>query len=792
MSATVMRSLKGLIFILVLVQAIHAQPALVKPSSGTVPVPLTQQGSWDHLIPKPMQLMPGNGAFALVAGIQVSGTNHPEVNRMVTQVSERMAGLNKLPISALPGKGHLAGKGKVLLLLTDTLQLGNEGYDLNIQSDGIRVLAKTPAGLFYGVQTLLQCLPPVVYQRSVYKGTVKINAVRIRDEPRYGYRGLHLDCGRHFFDVAFIKKYIDLMAAHKFNTFHWHLTEDQGWRIEIKKYPRLTSVGAWRRETVVGHAATEPVSYDGTPHGGFYTQQEVKEIVQYAAERYITIVPEIEMPGHARAAIAAYPELSCTDQPMDVASTWGVFDDVFCPEETTFDFLEDVLTEVIALFPGKYIHIGGDECPKVSWENSQFCQQIMSARGLKDEHELQSYFIQRIEKFLNSKGKILIGWDEILEGGLAPNAVVMSWRGIDGGIAAAKQKHQVIMTPTTAVYLDYYQGEPGREPLGIGGYLPIEKVYAYEPDPAELTAEEQGYILGIQANVWTEYMKTSSHVEYMVWPRACAVAELGWSKDKRKDFPDFQRRLIGHLPRLQAMKVNYGKAFLDPVIRPVSGWDQPGYILFEPIAAGIEYRFTTDGTPVTVKSSSAAWNPAVGGKLLVQAQAFKDGATIGRSVAQWVAYHWGNATGTRTSSTLSTQLASQLSDGLIGKETDLKKWSAGKNWAALGNQAFTFEYQFSTPVEAKSISFAALNQPANGLALPAQAKVWVSNDGVNFTATSSMPAPRLVANHTPVMQYHLKLPSGSIKALRISLDPPSHQDAKGKGLSMALDEFIVD
>jgi hexosaminidase len=777
--------------ILALVSGVHGHPELIKSSAADAPKPLMQEGSWEHLIPKPLQLTPGNGGFALVAGIQVSGTNHPAVNQLVSQVSEWMAGLNKLPITATPGKGVVAGKGKVLLLLTDTLQLGTEGYDLNIQNEGIRLLAKTPAGLFYGVQTLLQCLPPAVYQRSIYKGPVKIAAVRIRDEPRYSYRGLHLDCGRHFFDVAFIKKYIDLMAAHKFNTFHWHLTEDQGWRIEIKKYPRLTSVGAWRRETVVGHASTEPVSYDGTPHGGFYTQDEIKGVVKYAADRFITIVPEIEMPGHARAAIAAYPELSCTDQPMDVASTWGVFDDVFCPEETTFDFLEDVLTEVIALFPGKYIHIGGDECPKVSWENSEFCQQIMRARGLKDEHELQSYFIQRIEKFLNSKGKILIGWDEILEGGLAPNAVVMSWRGIDGGIAAARQKHQVIMTPTTAVYLDYYQGEPGREPLGIGGYLPIEKVYAYEPDPVELTAEEQGYILGVQANVWTEYMKTSSHVEYMTWPRACAVAELGWTKDKRKDFPDFQRRLIGHLPRLQAMKVNYGKAFLDPVIRPVSGWDQPGYILFEPAPAGIEYRFTTDASMVSARSSNAAWNPSTPGKVLVQAQPFKGGSALGRSVAQWVAYHWGNATGVKASATLNPELTAKLKDGLIGKETDLKKWSAGKNWASLGNEAFTFEYQFASPIEAKSFSFAALNQPTNGLGLPAQVKVMVSKDGINFTDTPTVPAPRPVANHTPVMQYHLALPPGSIKALKVVLDAPASQNAKGKPFNMAIDEFIV-
>ncbi|HNM28087.1 MAG TPA: family 20 glycosylhydrolase, partial [Saprospiraceae bacterium] len=332
----------------------------------------------------------------------------------------------------------------------------------------------------------------------------------IADAPRFAYRGLHLDVGRHFFPVEYIKRYIDLMAFHKVNVFHWHLTDDQGWRIEIKKYPKLNTVAVCRDSTLIGHNADQPRRFDGKPYCGFYTQEEIKEVVAYARERFITIVPEIEMPGHALAALSAYPELGCTGGPYKAAGSWGVFEDVFCAgNDETFRFVEEVLAEVCALFPGPYVHVGGDECPKTRWKNCPKCQARMKAEGLKDEHELQSYFIRRAENILAAHGKKLIGWDEILEGGLAPSATVMSWRGTEGGIAAAREHHDVIMTPTSNCYLDYYQSKNvDNEPLAIGGYLPIEQVYAYEPVPDELTPEETRYILGVQANVWTEYIDT--------------------------------------------------------------------------------------------------------------------------------------------------------------------------------------------------------------------------------------------------------------------------------------------
>lgn len=360
------------------------------------------------------------------------------------------------------------------------------------------------------------------------------------------------------FPVSFVKKYIDLLAYHKFNRFHWHLTEDQGWRIEIKKYPKLQEVAAYRKETLVGNYGSG--KYDGQRYGGFYTQEEVKDIVKYAADRYVTIIPEIEMPGHAVAALTAYPQLGCTGGPYEVRTTWGVADDVFCAgKEETFAFLQDVLDEVVPLFPGKYVHIGGDECPKTRWKKCPHCQKRIKTEKLKDEHALQSYFIQRIEKYLNGKGKQIIGWDEILEGGLAPNATVMSWRGEEGGIAAAQQGHDVIMTPGNWCYFDHYQDTSKTEPLAIGGFTPVSQVYSYEPLPEQLSAEESKHVLGAQANLWTEYIATPEYAEFMAYPRACALAEVVWSPKENKSYDDFVKRMATHVTRLDQLKVNYAK-----------------------------------------------------------------------------------------------------------------------------------------------------------------------------------------------------------------------------------------
>jgi len=507
------------------------------------------------LIPQPALVLNLEGAFTFTPETKI------QVNKGDEQLMKIASFLtnhidNFYGIKSSATQSESAAKKSIFLQLDENSGLGKEAYNLTVTPKGVVLVASAPNGLFYGVQTLIQLMPPSKKQLA----EVVLPAVEIKDSPRFVWRGLHLDVGRHFMPKDFVLKYIDYMAMHKFNTFHWHLTEDQGWRIEIKKYPKLTEIGSVRKETLVGHGRN-PKNYDGTPYGGFYTQEDVKQIVAYAAERYITVVPEIEMPGHSLGALAAYPQLGCTGGPYEVATRWGVFDDVYCAgKEETYAFLQDVISELIPLFPGQYFHIGGDECPKTRWKKCPLCQKRMKDEGLTTEHELQSYFVQRMEKFLNEKGKKLIGWDEILEGGLAPNAAVMSWRGEEGGIAAAKQHHFVVMTPVKFCYFDYYQADSKTQPLAIGGFLPLEQVYNYDPVPSALTEEEGTYIMGAQGNVWTEYMKTPEYVEYMVYPRAAALAEVVWSPKASKNYAGFKNRMLNQLKRYDVYGINYCKA----------------------------------------------------------------------------------------------------------------------------------------------------------------------------------------------------------------------------------------
>lgn len=518
-----------------------------------------------------------------------------------------------------------------------------ESYKLQIQPKQI-VIDGNDAGRFYAMHTLMQILP------ADFKGKAEIPALEVVDQPRFPYRGMHLDVARHFFPVEFVKKYIDLMAQYKFNYFHWHLTEDQGWRIEIKKYPRLTEIGSKRKETVKGRVLN-PYVGDGVPVEGFYTQEQIKEVVAYAKTKYITVIPEIELPGHSSAALAAYPNLGCKENyEYKVQTTWGIFKEVYCPKEETFQFLEDVLAETIALFPDSpYIHIGGDEVLKDFWKESPFVQELKQKENLKDEHEVQSYFIRRIEKFINSKGKRMIGWDEILEGGLAPNATVMSWRGMKGGIEAAKAKHDVIMTPTDFAYLDYGQGDPRTEPVHIGGYLTLQKVYSFEPVPKELTEDEKKYILGGQGNVWTEYMKTPDKVEYMVFPRMLALAEAVWSKPENRNFEDFQKRLSYHFALLDKQNVNYRIPEPAGLQNVLVLNRETTEITLNSILPNSKIFYTTDGTEPTLnsavykKSLTIGLNPKekIELKTIVVNEKGRKSAVYGASIVQ-IEQFWSN------------------------------------------------------------------------------------------------------------------------------------------------------
>lgn len=527
---------------------------------------LLAQNNKITIVPQPVSMQMHEGTFNFSPQtIIVAGEAEKHEAKMLNFY------LNKIYGFTLPVKNKLSkNAGSVIVLNLKKSGDRKDGYQMEVGSGKIEISSAGNEGLFYGLQTLLQLLPDS--KSDFVNNTVAISQLTINDYPRFNYRGMHLDVGRHFFDVDFIKKYLDYMAFHKFNNFHWHLTEDQGWRIEIKQYPKLTSVGGFRNGTIIGRFPG--TGNDNKYYGGFYTQEQIKEVVKYAMERHINVIPEIEMPGHASAAIAAYPELSCfpqedtkfpaktvwagTTKGKQVQQTWGVFDDIFAPTEYTFKFLENVLDEVMALFPSKYIHIGGDEAPKTNWKRSEFAQQLIKEKGLKDEHGLQSYFIQRIEKYLNSKGRKIIGWDEILEGGLAPNATVMSWRGEEGGIAAAKQNHDVLMTPNSYCYFDYSQTKD-EDSVTIGGFISLEKVYNYEPLPKQLNKEEQKHILGAQANLWTEYMEYPTKVEYMLFPRMSALSEVLWSPADKRNWSEFSSELPAIFKRYELWGADYFK-----------------------------------------------------------------------------------------------------------------------------------------------------------------------------------------------------------------------------------------
>ncbi|MGC4234411.1 MAG: family 20 glycosylhydrolase [Niabella sp.] len=494
-----------------------------------------------NIIPKPVYADVKQGSFEISAKTKIyynAAAAERSAKFLQSFVAENYGFTPAIQQGPKPATG-------ILFILDNAA--GKESYELTVGKNAVTIKGDA-AGLFYGLQSLLQIMP------LDNNASVALPLVTVKDKPRFGYRGAMLDCGRYFFTPGDVKRFIDLMAYYKLNTFHWHLTEDAGWRIEIKKYPLLTQIGAWRRGT---QSAGNPESFDRLPHGGFYTQKQIKDIVKYAGERNINIIPEVDMPGHTLSVLAAYPEVSCTGGPFKVLEYWGIQKDVLCPgNEKTYEMIEGILDEVLEMFPSKIIHIGGDEAPKDRWKACSKCQAKIRSENLKDEHELQSYFVKRVGKYLQDKGRKMLGWDEIMEGGLAPNAMVMSWRGVKGGIEAARMHHEVVMAPTDYMYLDYYQAKPEGEPVNIGGNLPLEKVYNYEPLSPEIPQENHKYIVGVQGNIWMEFIHSVPKTDYMGFPRLLAVAETGWSP-KEKDYTGFLRRLSYNLQWLDKMNVNF-------------------------------------------------------------------------------------------------------------------------------------------------------------------------------------------------------------------------------------------
>ena len=557
----------------------------------------TKEANYE-VIPLPKEIVKKDGsAFTLSQSTQIA---YPAENEKMQKNAEFLADYIEEMLGYKPAltTDVNADKAIVLGLKEDE---NREAYELAVDANRVVINGASEAGVFYGIQTLRKSLP-------VEKNTnVSFPAVVVKDQPRFGYRGMMLDVARHYFPLDFVKRYIDILALHNINTFHWHLSEDQGWRIEIKKYPKLTEIGSQRKETVIGRNSGE---YDGKPYGGFYTQEEAKEIVAYAAERYITVIPEIDMPGHMQGALASYPELGCTGGPYEVWTQWGISDNVLCAgNDQVLEFLTDVMSEIIEIFPSTYIHVGGDECPKTKWKDCPKCQARIKSLGLKADAEhsaedrLQSFIISHVEKFLNDHGRQIIGWDEILEGGLAPNATVMSWRGMGGGIQAAKMGHNVIMTPTTNVYFDYYQTkDTDNEPLAIGGYLPVENVYNLEPVPSSLTVDEQKYVIGAQANLWTEYIPSEEQAEYMVLPRMAALAEVQWCDPKQKNYEAFLTRLPRLIDIYNLNGYNYGKHLFDIEAKFTPNTEEGVLDVFLSTIDNAPIHYTLDGTEPNTNS----------------------------------------------------------------------------------------------------------------------------------------------------------------------------------------------
>ena len=718
-----------------------------------------------NVVPLPNQMVPQQGRFDLNKKVKVITTGcSPEVQSIADSLINRLAMTAGISLERTD-KEHT---GIPAITFNTQEGLPQEGYKLSVTPANITITASQPNGFFYALQTLYQLLPPEVYGKVRNKrANWSVPAVEIEDAPRFSYRGMMLDPCRNFASIDYVYKFIDMLAMHKMNIFHWHLTDDQGWRIEIKKFPKLMEIGSKRKETLVDYYYTNyPQIFDGKEVGGYYTQEQIKEVVAYAASKYITVIPEIEMPGHAIAAIASYPELSCTpDTTYDVTGTWGVFDQVYCPKEETFAFLEGVLDEVIELFPSAYIHIGGDECPKTSWKNCTHCQELIKKLGLKDdttpnsidgklhskEDKLQSYFVTRMEKYLNGKGRNIIGWDEILEGGLAPNATVMSWRGVAGGMNAAKLGHNAIMTPSPYMYVDYYQEDPETAPVTIGGYVTLKMTYTY--NPVEDNADElvKKHIIGVQGNAWAEYMQTDDRRDYQIFPKAIAIAETGWTQNQNKGWESFCRRMAGEFERLDIMNVKACRNFFDVNINTHVENDTLNVVL-ECYYPDAEIHYTTDGSEPTLQSTLYTAPFPLQGNIDLKATAFKNGKMLGKvrhkplygNLISGKSFTVTPGTGWIAGDTFgendlfgADKTTFGLTNGKRGNNASYTPWTS----FAMNDQRteVIFTVQLDKPVQISKVVFGSLFNPAYRILPAGSAKVEVSDDGKQYreVATAS-------------------------------------------------------
>jgi hexosaminidase len=767
-----------------------------------ITAPLPPSRHWVSIIPKPLSLESYEGHFTIspetVIYLDAGDSETEQVARYFNDRLGTVSGfqlpiVHEIPVA--PSKGFLFKK-------SEKDSLGKEGYKLSVNEQLITCEANTAQGHFYGVQTLFQLLPPEIYSNKLASGIRwTIPCLRISDTPRYRWRGMLLDVSRHFFPKEFIKNFIDYLAMHKMNTFHWHLTDDQGWRIEIKRYPKLTEIGAWRvdREDRSWNLREPQKEGERATYGGFYTQEDIKEIVDYASSRFITIVPEVEMPGHCLAALASYPQYSSSGGPFTVlpGGVYPVYD-VYCPgNEETFEFLQNILAEVIELFPSEYIHIGGDEVDKTPWKACPKCQARIGAEGLKNEEELQSYFVRRIEKFLNSKSKKLVGWDEILQGGLAPNAAVMSWRGTEGGIEAARQGHDVVMTPTSNCYFDYYQGDPEKEPLAIGGFLPLSVVYSFEPTPQELTPDEAQHILGVQANLWTEFVPTPEHAQYMTFPRIAAVSELGWSAKESKNWEDFKARMTEQFKRYELQGINWAKsAYAVRFFSELVPHKKELILKLETETSWPEIRFTLDGKDPTAASPRYAQPIHLKKNAILKAAHFMNGQII-RGITEGKFYiHRALGKPVRLGYPYREKYSGGgelgLTDGIRGS----KSYGDGR-WQGFEQDDLVASIDLGKSQKVKLITAGFLQDLGAWIFLPTSVEFEVSSNGRDFQVISTLTndfsplSTDVVKKDFSANLKGVKARFIKVHAKNISTCPEGHPGAGSKAW-LFVDEIIVE
>ncbi len=740
------------------------------------------------IIPEPAEIKNLEGTFEFTSDTRfvVQNEENKKISQLLSDKLATAAGFTPKIVEKTPESNYVVFK-------TDE-SLEAEAYTLTVSSDAITITSNGLSGALYAVETLRQLLPPEIESPQQQKETVwSVPNLEINDHPRYPWRGMMLDVARHFFDKDYVLKSIDRMALFKLNTLHLHLVDDQGWRIEIQKYPKLTEIGGFRVDQEDKHwdARSKNSPDEKATYGGFYTQEDIKEIVTYAQERGITVVPEIEMPAHVMSALAAYPEFSCFDEKIGVPSggVWPITD-IYCPgKEKTFEFLEDVLSEVMELFPSQYIHVGGDEATRTNWEKCPHCQKRMREEGLKTTAELQSYFIKRVERFISSKNRRLLGWDEIIEGGIAPGATVMSWRGIEGGWEASKEGHDVVMTPNV-VYFNQYQGEPDYEPIAFGGYVPLNQVYAFDPVVDSMSTEQKKHILGSQGNLWSEFITDEKQSEYMLYPRLAALSEALWTPKDKKDWQGFAKKVPDLFRRFDTMDINYARSAYAVTAQSELNDDGSITVRLQNEFPDSEIRFALDEDPLTASSQSFADSLRFDDTTKIKTAFFEDGKIVGDTLTKTFNFHKGVGKPITYTPEYSKQYNGTGDNTMVNVLRGSKNFHDGR-WLAWLEDDAEIIVDLEKSIEISSVAVGAMENQPSGIYYPKKIEVSVSENGKSFTKVGELDRDFQNNGYTGLEDFKIEFNTQKARFIKINVSNLAHPPTGGSAF-MFLDEIIVE